>query len=160
VKLQVRFNPARVGQYALIGFDSHRLREADFRNDQVDAAELAAGEGASALYQLEVRPQGSGDIGEVFVRFRDAASGAMVERSWPIAYEPAAPRFDRASPSLQLGGLAALTAEKLGAGPLSSQFKLGDFAGVVNAVRGHYASEPRVQELVTLFGRLRRMAGE
>jgi hypothetical protein len=160
VKLQVRFNPARVGNYRLIGFEQHRLREEDFRNDQVDAAELAAEEAATALYQIEVQPDGAGEIGEVYVRFRDAATGAMVERSWTIRYDPQAPRFDRATPSLQLAGVAALLAEKLSDSPLASQFKLGDFAGVVNALSGHYANETRVQELVTLYGQLRRISGE
>lgn len=160
VKLQVRFNPARVGNYRLIGFESHRLREQDFRNDQVDAAELAAEEAANALYQIEVLPQGSGEIGEVFVRFRDAATGEMVERSWTIRYDPQAPRFDRATRSLQLAGMAALVAEKLGETALAPQFKLGDFAAVVNTLRAAYPHEARVQELVTMFGRMRRIIRE
>ena len=160
MKLQVRFNPARVGNYRLIGFEQHRLREEDFRNDKVDAAELAADEAATALYQVEVLPQGSGEIGDVYVRFRDAASGEMVERSWTIRHDAQAPRFDRATPSLQLAGVAALVAEKLNESALAKQFKLGDFAGVVNSLRGHYAREARVQELVVLYGRLRRMSGE
>ncbi|MGH7944570.1 MAG: YfbK domain-containing protein, partial [Opitutaceae bacterium] len=160
VKLQVRFNPARVGHYRLVGFEQHRLREEDFRNDKVDAAELAAEEAANALYQIEVLPEGSGEIGDVYVRFRDAATGAMVERSWTIHYDPQAPRFDRAPPSLQLAGVSALIAEKLSDSPLADQFKLGDFAGVVSALRGNYAHEARVQELVVMYGRLRRISGE
>jgi secreted protein with Ig-like and vWFA domain len=157
VKLQVRFNPMRVGNYRLIGFEQHRLREEDFRNDKVDAAELAADEAATALYQIELLPQGSGEVGEVFVRFRDPVSGTMVERSWTIRYDPYAPRFDHATPSLQLAGIAALVAEKLSGGPMAEQYKLGDYAGVVSTVRTHYAREPRVQELVTMIGRLRRV---
>ena len=160
VKLQVRFNPSRVGNYRLIGFEQHRLREEDFRNDKVDAAELAAEEAATALYQVEVLPQGSGELGEVYVRFRDAAAGAMVERSWTIRYDAQAPRFDRATPSLQLAGIAALVAEKLDETPLAQQFKLGDFASVVNTLRGHYAQQARVQELVMMYARMRRITGE
>ena len=52
VKVQVRFNPSRVPRYRLVGFEQHRLREEDFRNDKVDAAELAAAEAAVALYQV------------------------------------------------------------------------------------------------------------
>ncbi len=39
VKVQIEFNPDRVGSYKLLGFEQHRLNKEDFRNDQVDAAE-------------------------------------------------------------------------------------------------------------------------
>ncbi|HVS54594.1 MAG TPA: von Willebrand factor type A domain-containing protein [Opitutaceae bacterium] len=160
VKVQVRFNPARVASYRLIGFEQHRLREEDFRNDKVDAAELAADEAAVALYQVEPLPQGEGELGEVFVRFRDAASGAMVERSWTMTYEPQARAFDRATPSMQLAGTAGLLAEKLRGDTAQTQFKLADLAPVVNALRNSYANQPRVQELATMFAQLRRLSGE
>lgn len=158
VKVQVRFNPARVASYRLIGFEQHRLREEDFRNDQVDAAELAAEEAAVALYQVEVLPQGEGELGDVFARFRDAATGLMIERSWTILHDPNAPAFDRASPSMQLAGTAALLAEKLRGGERGRLIELGELAPVVNALRGHYAHNTRVQELVTMFEQLRRIA--
>src|SRR6185436_10938400 len=82
VKVQVRFNPARVARYRLIGFEKHRLKTEDFRNDAVDAAELAAEEAAVALYQVEVLPEGEGELGEVSVRFLDTGSGQRVERAW------------------------------------------------------------------------------
>jgi Mg-chelatase subunit ChlD len=160
VKLQVRFNPARVGHYRLIGFEQHHLREEDFRNDKVDAAELAAGEAAVAVYQVEPLPQGEGDLGEVFVRFRDAASGNMVEHSWTLSYDPQAPAFDRATSSMQLAGVAALLAEKLRGGPNAGEIKLSDLAPVINTLRSQYASEPRVQELVAMFGQIRQRTGE
>jgi hypothetical protein len=149
-----------LARYRLIGFEQHRLRNEDSRNDAVDAAELAAEEAAVALYQIEALPQGSGELGEVFVRFRDAATGAMVERSWAIPYDAQAPRFDRASPSMQLVGLAALLAEKLAQSPIGEQFKLSDLTGVATRLRGHYAHEPRVQELVRMIEQARRMDRE
>lgn len=160
VKLQVRFNPARVGRYRLIGFEQHRLRPEDFRNDQVDAAELAAEEAAVALYEVEPLPQGEGDLGEVFVRFRDPATGAMVERSWPMNHDPRVPAFDRATPTMQLAGVAALLAEKFNRTPVAAQFKLGDLAGVVNGLRGHFPNQRRVEELVTMYAHVRRLARE
>jgi hypothetical protein len=157
VKVQVRFNPARVGHYRLIGFEHHRLRAEDFRNDQVDAAELAAEEAAVALYQVEARPQGEGELGEVYVRFRDAATGNMIERSWTMTYEPQAPAFDRATPSMQLAGTAALLAEKLRGGASADPVKLDELAPVVNTLRGRYEQEARVQQLVTMFAQMRRL---
>ena len=160
VKLQVRFNPARVGRYRLIGFEEHRLKTEDFRNDAVDAAELAAEEAAVALYQVEVLPQGTGELGEVFVRFRDAATGEMFERSWSMPYEERVPSFAKATPSLRLAGVAALLAEKFLETPVADQFKLGDLAEPVNALRGEYAQQRRVQELVTMFTQMRQLTLE
>lgn len=160
VKLQVRFNPARVGHYRLIGFEQHRLNEEDFRNDKVDAAELAAEEAAVAVYQVEALPQGEGELGEVYVRFRDTASGNMVERSWTLNYDAQARAFDRATPSMQLAGTAALLAEKLQGSEAAAAINLGDLAPIVNKLRSHYANEPRVQELVTMFEQARKLAGE
>jgi Ca-activated chloride channel homolog len=159
VKVQVRFNPARVGAYRLLGFEKHRLREEDFRNDQVDAAELAAEEAAVALYQVEVLPQGEGELGEVYVRFRDAATKQMVERSWTIAYDQQARAFDRATPSLQLAGTAAFLAEKLRGGALGDAVQLEELTPIANALRGHYAPQERVQQLVEMLAQLRRMEG-
>jgi secreted protein with Ig-like and vWFA domain len=157
VKVQVRFNPARVGNYRLIGFEKHRLNEEDFRNDRVDAAELAAEEAAVALYQVEVLPDGEGELGEVYVRFRDAATGEMVERSWTAPYDPHAPTFDRASAAVQLAGTAAVLAEVLRGDPNAEQVSLDDLAPTINHLRGHYAYEERVQKLIGMYEDLRRI---
>ncbi|HXQ81013.1 MAG TPA: von Willebrand factor type A domain-containing protein [Opitutaceae bacterium] len=160
VKVQVRFNPARVGSYRLIGFERHRLNKEDFRNDKVAAAALAAGEAAVALYEVEALPQGEGELGEVHVRFHDTASGAMVERSWTLPYDPYVPAFDRATPTMQLAGTAAFLAEKLRGGARGEAIKLTELAPVVNALRSHYAHEARVQELAAMYERMRRMRME
>lgn len=160
VKLQVRFNAARVGQYRLIGFEQHRLKTEDFRNDAVDAAELAAEEAAVAVYQVEPLPQGTGELGEVFVRFRDAATGQMVERSWTMSYDARAVSFAKATPSLQLAGTAALLAEKLRGGAPAAAIKLSELAPVMNALRGHYAGQARVQDLAAMFAAAQRLHRE
>jgi len=160
VKVQVRFNPARVGNYRLIGFEKHRLNKEDFHNDKVAAAALSGGEAAVALYEVEALPQGDGDLGEVSVRFRDTATGAMVERSWPLPYEPYVPAFDKAAPTMQLAGVAALLAEKLHGGARAESFKLAQLSPVVNALRSRYAHEPKVRELASMYEQTRRMRRE
>jgi Mg-chelatase subunit ChlD len=160
VKVQVRFNPSRVGNYRLIGFENHRLKQEDFRNDKVAAAALAGGEAAVALYEVEALPQGEGDLGEVYVRFRDTATGQMVERSWALPYDPLVPTFDKASPSMQLAGTAALLAEKLRGGARGAAINLGELAPVVNSIRNHYSHEAAVQELAAMYQQTRRIRGE
>jgi len=160
VKVQVRFNPARVGNYRLIGFEHHRLRTEDFRNDKVAAAELAAEEAAVAVYQVEALPQGEGELGDVYVRFRDTATGGMIERSWTMLYDPQVRAFDRATPTMQLAGTAALLAEKLRGGAGAEQTKLSELAPVINSLRSHYENEARVQELVAMFSQMRHIGGD
>ncbi len=153
VKVQVVFNPARAAKYRLIGFEKHLLKKEDFRNDKVQAAELSAEEAGVALYQIEALPEGGGDLGQVFVRFRDPATGEMVERSWTMPYEAQVRSFDQASPSLQLAATAALLAEKLQG---SAQVDLDPLKSVLANLRGHYPHQTRVRELLQMFERLKQ----
>lgn len=157
VKMQVRFNPDRVGKYKLIGFEKNRLKQEDFRNDNVTAAQLAAEEAAVALYQVQVLPEGEGEIGEVFVRFRDPTDGQVVEQSWTIPYDPQAPALDKASPSMQLATMASLVAEKLRGGPQADEIDMDALEPVVTSLRGYYAQQTRVQDFATMFEQVRRM---
>lgn len=52
VKLQIEFNPARVGGYRLIGYENRALADEDFNNDKKDAGEIGAGHTVTALYEL------------------------------------------------------------------------------------------------------------
>ncbi|MEP7005099.1 MAG: VWA domain-containing protein [Sphingomonas bacterium] len=52
VKIQVEFNPAKVKQYRLIGYENRALAEEDFDNDAVDAADMGAGHQVTALYEI------------------------------------------------------------------------------------------------------------
>jgi len=155
VKIQVKFNPQRVGNYKLIGFKKDRLKTEDFRNDAVDAAELAADESGTALYQVEPLPDGSGEIGELYVRFRDTATGEMVERSWTIPYESQTPAIDRAAPQMQLAALSLLAAQKLQTGPLADAINFRDLAPTIAAVKQAYGHSPQAQQMITLINALK-----
>jgi Mg-chelatase subunit ChlD len=154
VKVQVRFNPQRVGKYKLIGFEKDRLKTEDFRNDSVDAAELAAAEAGNAIYQVELLPEGSGDIGEVSVRFRDTATKQIVENKWTMNYDASAPAFDRASPSMQVAGLAMMIADKLRGGPLADMVRFAEMTATRDAVRQHYSGTARVAQLLEMVRKL------
>jgi Ca-activated chloride channel family protein len=52
VKIQVEFNPARVGAYRLIGYENRLLNKQDFNDDTKDAGEIGAGHHVTALYEL------------------------------------------------------------------------------------------------------------
>jgi len=57
VKYQIEFNPARVSEYRLIGYETRLLNREDFNNDKVDAGDIGAGHAVTALY--EIVPAGS-----------------------------------------------------------------------------------------------------
>ena len=57
VKIQVEFNPTKVAEYRLIGYETRALAREDFNNDKVDAGEIGSGHTVTALY--EITPVGS-----------------------------------------------------------------------------------------------------
>jgi tetratricopeptide (TPR) repeat protein len=155
VKVQVVFNPDRVGAYRLFGFEKHRLKKEDFRNDAVDAAEMAAEEAGVALYQVEPMADGRGDIGEVRVRFQDVTTGKMIEHSWIIPYEEDAATFDKSKPSMKLAGTAALLGEHLRGGPQASNVNLDVLSGVGADLRSAFGGNVRVNQLVEMVNQAR-----
>jgi len=102
VKVQVDFNPAKVAEYRLIGYENRAMANEDFANDAKDAGEIGAGHHVTALYELipagkEIRPaaveaskfvkpaEAKGDAPESFVvklRYKkpDADNGLQIER--------------------------------------------------------------------------------
>ena len=58
VKIQVEFNPRKVGSYRLIGYANRVLKNEDFNNDKVDAGDIGAGHTVTAFY--EIVPAGAG----------------------------------------------------------------------------------------------------
>ena len=72
VKIQVEFNPARISEYRLIGYETRMLERADFNNDKVDAGDIGAGTSVTAIY--EVTPTGS-DAAQIDpLRYGEAAA--------------------------------------------------------------------------------------
>ena len=160
VKVQVRFNPDRVGKFHLLGFEKHRLAEQDFRDDTVDAAELAAAEQGNALYQVELLPGGSGEIGDVAVRFQDTATGKMVERHWTIPYDANTPTLDRAAPPMQLAATAGLLAEALKGSPLGNLVRLKDLRAQTLPMRGAFPGDEAVATLLKMVDKASSLKGE
>lgn len=58
VKIQVEFNPAKVSEYRLVGYETRALKREDFNNDRVDAGDIGSGHSVTAVY--EITPKGSG----------------------------------------------------------------------------------------------------
>ncbi|HYD86507.1 MAG TPA: VWA domain-containing protein [Vitreimonas sp.] len=73
VKIQVEFNPARVAEYRLIGYETRMLRREDFNNDQIDAGEIGSGHSVTAIY--EITPVGGPTFTEP-LRYQEGARQA------------------------------------------------------------------------------------
>lgn len=57
VKFQIEFNPERIAEYRLVGYETRVLNREDFNNDKVDAGDIGSGHRVTAIY--EVTPKGS-----------------------------------------------------------------------------------------------------
>ncbi|WP_159996154.1 von Willebrand factor type A domain-containing protein [Roseomonas sp. 18066] len=90
VKLQVEFNPARVAQYRLIGFETRQLRAEDLTNDRVDAGEIGSGRSVTALFEIV---EAGSDATPIPPRRYAAAPAAGVRSAelgfLRVAYKPA-----------------------------------------------------------------------
>jgi len=104
VKIQVEFNPAKISEYRLIGYETRALKREDFNNDKVDAGDIGAGHQVTALY--EVTPVGSparltsplrygnrqdtmtpGEIGFVALRYKQPGSTQSQRVETPITQD-------------------------------------------------------------------------
>ncbi|MBL8883952.1 MAG: VWA domain-containing protein [Hyphomicrobium sp.] len=87
VKVQVEWNPQRVSEYRLVGYETRNLRREDFNNDRVDAGDIGSGHTVTAIY--EITPVGAPKLVD---DLRYAAK--------PAAQQPAAPETNAASNEL------------------------------------------------------------
>ena len=85
VKIQVEFNPARIAEYRLIGYETRALNREDFNNDKVDAGDIGAGHTVTAIY--EVTPVGSDAVRTGPLRYSQGeASETVVDASDEFGY--------------------------------------------------------------------------
>ncbi|MGR9228952.1 vWA domain-containing protein [Rhizobium leguminosarum] len=78
VKFQVEFNPERIAEYRLIGYETRALKREDFNNDRVDAGDIGSGHSVTAIY--EITPKGSPAVMNDDLRY-GAANNAPAENA-------------------------------------------------------------------------------
>jgi Ca-activated chloride channel family protein len=116
-KIQVDFNPELVTRYRLIGYENRAVADGDFRNDAVDAGEIGAGHSATAVYAVQFRPESSGRIATIQLRWEDPDSHAVREINGNFNTWDLAPYYEDASPRYRLAVVAAQFAEILRGSP-------------------------------------------
>ncbi|MDA3962379.1 MAG: von Willebrand factor type A domain-containing protein [Planctomycetota bacterium] len=112
-KIQVAFDPATVRRYRLLGYENRAIADRDFRNDSVDAGEVGSGQSATALYELELEPGASADLGELRVRWFDIDATQASEISYRLRADLSCSAAISARPRFYLAAAAAEFAEIL-----------------------------------------------
>ncbi|MDB6039727.1 MAG: von Willebrand factor, partial [Verrucomicrobiales bacterium] len=160
VKVQVEFNPQRVTAWRQIGYAKHQLTKEQFRDNTVDAAELAAAETGNALYVIQVNANGSGAIGTVRVRYREPQTGIFHEQAWPVSYNGTASRLDQAAPSLRLATAASAFSEWLASSPFAGEVTPDALLPYMQGVPAAFDPDPRPTQLEWMIRQAKSVFGQ
>ena len=178
VKIQVEFNPARVSEYRLIGYESRMLAREDFQNDRVDAGEVGSGHRVTAIYEItpagsggervpplryepEKKPQPSGGSGEyAFVKIRyklpESDTSTLVSQAVTAANEHE--RIEQAPLDVRFAAAVAGFGQLLRGSPYTESFNYDQVIKLAQGARGEDRFGYRSQFLQLV--RLARSAAE
>jgi Ca-activated chloride channel family protein len=152
-KIQVLFNPEVVSQYRLLGYENRAVADADFRNDKVDAGEVGAGHSVTALYEVVLTEQGSGEALSVQLRWADPQSGEVRELSQPFASDSFGADFASSPASLRLAAAAAALAEHLRGSPYAQSWGLADVSALLGQLAAEQPNSFQIPELRQMVDR-------
>lgn len=150
-KVQVEFNPNAVTHYRLMGYENRDVADEDFRNDEVDAGEIGAGHSVTALYELVLSEQVSGEIGTVRMRWEDPDSGEVTEIAQSIDVSDVQGSFEEASASFRLAAAVAAFADVVGEGAWAQVIDLNDLQSLVGSLAQDLNGNNDVVELENLI---------
>ena len=153
VKIQVEFDPERVLRYRLLGYENRAIADRDFRNNKVDAGEVGAGHEVTAVYELKLKPETTGEVATVRVRYLTVDHGEAQEFETSIAAESARGAFADASPRFQLTACVAEAAEILRESYWARGSQLADVGGRLDAILESLKDDEDVIELRALLQR-------
>ncbi len=158
LKVQIEFNPERVELYRQVGFEKHQLKKEYFRDNSIDAAEIAAAEAGNALYMVKVNPRGKGDLGVCRIRYKEPETGAYKEREWPLAYRREVVAFADSSSAMRLAVHAASFAEWLSESPYGAGFESEEAEADLRVLRNEFPAESPVKRLSKMIGQARSIS--
>jgi len=160
VKVQVEFNPKRVTSYRQIGYAKHQLTKEQFRDNTVDAAEIAAREAGNALYTVEVNPAGEGPLGTVRVRYKIPGTADYREQAWDVAYTGNAVSLEQSSPAMRLAASASAFSEWLVASPFAGEVTPNRVLGVLSGVPEVFGADSRPKKLEWMIRQAKSLEGK
>jgi uncharacterized protein involved in exopolysaccharide biosynthesis len=160
VKVQVEFNPNRVTAYRQIGYAKHQLTKEQFRDNTVDAAEIAAQEAGNALYVVEVNPAGQGPLGTVRVRFKVPGTSDYHEHEWTVPFNGNAVALEQASPAMRLAATASAFSEWLASSPFATEVTPDTLLSYLSGVPEVYGVDGRPKKLEWMIRQAKSLAGK
>ncbi|RFZ89348.1 VWA domain-containing protein [Shinella sp. WSJ-2] len=158
VKFQIEFNPERVAEYRLIGYETRILNREDFNNDKVDAGDIGSGHRVTAIY--EVTPKGSPAVLNDPLRYgkadaaTTAAAGsselAFLKMRWkkpdgdkselvtmPVTDANAVADVNAASTDIRFSVAVAAFGQKLKGVSALQDYAYGSILGLAEAAKGN-----------------------
>ena len=160
VKVQVEFNPKRATAYRQIGYAKHQLTKEQFRDNTVDAAEIAAQEAGNALYTVEVNPRGEGPICIVRARYKVPGTTTYRELEWLVPFTGNAPALEQASPAMRLAAGASAFSEWLVASPFAGEVTLDALLSHLSGVPKVYGADVRPTKLEWMIRQAKSLEGK
>jgi len=160
VKVQIEFNPARVTAYRQIGYAKHQLTKEQFRDNTVDAAEIAAAESGNALYVIEVNPRGDGPLATVRVRYKIPGTTDYHEHEWPVPYTGNAVALEQASPAMRLAAVASAFSEWLVSSPYAAEVTPDRLLACLGGVPEVSGADARPRKLEWMIRQAKSIAGK
>jgi Mg-chelatase subunit ChlD len=160
VKVQVEFNPRRVTSYRQIGYAKHQLTKEQFRDNTVDAAEIAAQEAGNALYTVEVNPAGEGPLGTVRVRYKIPGTTDYREQAWDVPFTGSVLSLEASSPALRLAATASAFSEWLVASPFAGEVSPHALLGYLRGVPEIYGADIRPKKLEWMIHQAKSIEGK
>ncbi|UPA23277.1 vWA domain-containing protein [Shinella oryzae] len=158
VKFQIEFNPDRIAEYRLIGYETRILNREDFNNDKVDAGDIGSGHRVTAIY--EVTPKGSpavlndplrygkgetadaaasgaGEIAFLKMRWKKPDSDTSELVTMPVTDSNVVPDLDAALADVRFSVAVAAFGQKLKGVPALQDYAYGSILGLAEAAKGN-----------------------
>ncbi|WLR98304.1 vWA domain-containing protein [Shinella sumterensis] len=158
VKFQIEFNPARIAEYRLIGYETRVLNREDFNNDKVDAGDIGSGHRVTAIY--EVTPKGSpavlndplrygneqaaatpaadgGELAFLKMRWKKPDSDTSELVTMPVTDANAVADVNAASADVRFSVAVAAFGQKLKGVSALQDYAYGSILGLAEAAKGN-----------------------
>ncbi len=159
VKIQVDFDPNVVERYRLLGYENRDVADDRFRDDKEDGGEIGSGHTVTALYEIKLKSEARGDIGTIYVRYKDPDSFRVSEISERIAAGDFASTFEQSSDDFRLAAASAEFAEIMRASYWARDSKLSDVINLVRSIERERRND-QVIELLDLVAKADRIRTE